>query len=142
MPLLKHRNQVVLAVLSHSVVVMATLTQLEILSALYNRAGGGAWTDKANWMTGDPCDHPNYVVANVWAGLDCDDGQFTRGIDLSGTNLIGSIPSELGYLTTLEFGLNLAENHLTSSLPSELGLLTALSGSNAAFSVTKNSLAG
>ena len=49
----------------------------------------------------------------------------TTEIDLQSDELIGEIPSEIGYLTNLKY-LYLAHNQLTGSVPSEIGNLTNL----------------
>ena len=51
----------------------------------------------------------------------------TTEIDLQSDELIGDIPSEIGYLTNLKY-LYLAHNQLTGSIPSEIGNLTNLTG--------------
>ena len=49
----------------------------------------------------------------------------TTEIDLSGNQLTGSIPSEIGCLTNLTY-LDLYNNQLTGEIPSEIGNLTRL----------------
>ncbi|MFL2983510.1 MAG: leucine-rich repeat domain-containing protein [Candidatus Neomarinimicrobiota bacterium] len=69
-------------------------------------------------------------------GQDCDDDEIyiwdycfsidsTFSIDLTGENLSGSIPSEIGLLTNLMY-LNLSANNLSGSIPLELGNLINL----------------
>jgi len=53
----------------------------------------------------------------------------TTEIDLQSDELIGDIPSEIGYLTNLKY-LYLAHNQLTGSVPSEIGNLTNLESLN------------
>ena len=91
-------------------------TEREALVALYNGTDGGNWTNSTGWLLSDnPCD---------WFGVTCFLGHVTR-LDLGSNNLTGSVPSELGNLTGLEF-LTLWSNNLTGSIPAELGNLTAL----------------
>ncbi|KAM1010688.1 hypothetical protein ACFX2C_046139 [Malus domestica] len=52
-------------------------------------------------------------------------------LDLSSNNLTGTIPKELGKLTSL-FDLNLGDNKLSGSVPSEIGMLTNLQHLNLA----------
>ena len=52
-------------------------------------------------------------------------GGIITGLDLNSMSLTGTIPTELGLLTTLEYS-NLWSNSLTGSIPSEIGLLTLL----------------
>ncbi|KAL2334846.1 hypothetical protein Fmac_016059 [Flemingia macrophylla] len=50
---------------------------------------------------------------------------FLKSIDLSGNNLTGEKPREIGYLLGL-VSLNLARNNLHGEIPSEFGNLTGL----------------
>jgi hypothetical protein len=51
---------------------------------------------------------------------------FSESIDLGNNNLMGTVPSEFGELTRLEF-VSLNNNELVGSLPREVGLLTNMS---------------
>ena len=92
------------------------VAEREALVALYNSTDGGNWTNNTGWLLSD--DHCR------WFGVFCDSGLLTR-VNLDSNNLTGSIPAELGNLTTLGT-LHLEENNLTGSIPAELGNLTAL----------------
>lgn len=50
---------------------------------------------------------------------------YMSGIDLSQNELTGSIPNELGYLTSIHT-LNLSHNHLTSSIPTTFSNLSQI----------------
>ena len=89
----------------------------EALIALYNATDGENWTSGWNWngAAGTECS---------WYGVTCSGDNLT-GLNLASNNLVGTIPSELGDLTTLT-SLDLSRNTLTGSIPTELGNLTSL----------------
>ena len=89
----------------------------EALIALYNSTDGANWTTNTGWngAAGTECD---------WAGVTCTSGTVT-GIKLNSHKLTGSIPAELGNLTSLE-ELDLTGNTLTGSIPEWLGNLSSL----------------
>ena len=89
----------------------------DVLVALYNATNGPNWRNNTNWLSAAPL--------NQWHGVTTDaNGRVTR-LDLSGNGLSGTLPSELGRLTNLEY-LYLFTNQLSGSLPSSLGNLTNL----------------
>ncbi len=104
-------------------------TDRAALVALYDATGGDSWEDKTNWKSDKPL--------NKWYGIETDStGRvilidfpvliiFRPDLILTGNNLTGSIPPEIGNLTNLET-LNLLWNNLTGSIPPEIGNLTNL----------------
>ncbi len=92
------------------------VSQREALVALYNATDGANWTDNTNWLSG------NNIF--TWYGVRASNGWVTS-LELYDNNLIGSIPTELGNLTNLEW-LSLDDNALSGSIPTELGNLTNL----------------
>ena len=87
------------------------------LMALYHATDGKNWKNSRNWGTAAPLDD--------WYGVTIDGaGRVTR-LGLTGNNLTGSIPPELGDLANLE-KLWLRSNNLTGSIPPELGDLANL----------------
>ncbi len=94
----------------------ATLTQRDVLTALYESTGGPDWFDSRNWGTSRPL--------SDWHGITVDDGRVTE-LNLGSNGLTGPIPPELGKLTSLR-ELNLGFNGLTGPIPPELGNLTRL----------------
>ena len=104
-------------------------TDRAALVALYDATGGDSWEDKTNWKSDKPL--------NKWYGIETDStGRvisinfpvliiFRPDLILTGNNLTGSIPPEIGNLTNLET-LNLLWNNLTGSIPSEIGNLVNL----------------
>jgi len=89
----------------------------EILTAFYNATGGANWTNNTGWLgaAGTECS---------WHGISCQNGVVTQ-IDLGGNNLVGTLPSELGSLTSLT-GLWLWDNRLEGTVPASLGNLVNL----------------
>jgi len=113
---------------------LASLPDLELtaLRALYQSTGGDKWTDNSGWLqTGnDPC--------HDWFGVACtDDGNHVNALSLSNNNLVGTIPSEIGYLDSLisiDFGLN----KLTGTIPPSFWQLSKMY----AISLKENQLSG
>ena len=109
----------------------ATLTQSpqrQALVALYNSTNGDSWTAKTGWKDGDlyPDGFAMPGTENTWFGLTVESGtQNVTGINLTGNNLVGTIPAEIGALTALQ-NLYLDNGQLTGSIPAEIGSLTRL----------------
>ena len=87
------------------------------LVALYNATGGPNWTSNDNWLTDQPLSR--------WSGVTTDGEGRVSTLNLGSRELTGSIPSELGRLSSLE-RLLLGSNQLTGSIPPELGNLANL----------------
>lgn len=108
-----------------------TLLNRYVLSVLYLAMGGINWSHNNGWFELDG------ACTCCYFGVTCD-GHNVVGIDLQNNNLDGSIPSELGLLTTLMI-LNLARNNgISGKLPTDLGHLTSL----VHLSLVHNSLTG
>ena len=91
----------------------------DALLALYNATDGPSWTNNTNWLSDRPLGEWRGVTTNA-------DGSVT-GLDLTGNQLSGRIPSSLGSLSNLKH-LSLSGNELTGPVPPELGNLTNLQG--------------
>ncbi len=89
----------------------------DVLEHLYNITNGKDWTNSDNWLSEAPL--------NQWYGITADAEGRVTALDLSGNNLSGTIPPELGQLTGLQ-ELWLPENNLSGTIPPEIGLLTDL----------------
>ena len=87
-----------------------------VLVTLYNETDGPNWTNKTNWLSGEPI--------RTWFGITVEGDNITE-IRLKENNLTGTIPEELGQLTSLEF-LSLDTNNLSGNIPATLGNLTSL----------------
>jgi|GEM_PF-2905784 len=85
------------------------------LVALYNSAGGAAWTHQEQWLSGP--------VAS-WYGVTVE-GDRVTALALRNNNLSGPLPSEIGQLTALK-ELWLDNNRISGSLPASLGQLSQL----------------
>ena len=82
------------------------------LVELYNATGGASWTNNTNWLSDRPI--------REWYGVSTDPDGRVSELFLSGNQLTGEIPTELGSLSNLET-LSLGGNQLTGEIPTELG---------------------
>ena len=89
----------------------------DALIALYNSTDGANWSDNTGWLgaAGTEC---------TWYGVGCSGGH-VLGLYLMANQLSGSIPPELGNLSSLNW-LYLFLNQLSRSIPPELGNLSSL----------------
>ncbi len=88
------------------------------LVALYKSAGGTGWTDKTNWDSAEPL--------NTWFGVTLLGNDRVAELDLSANNVRGTLPAELGSLTSLN-ALDLSENQLRGQIPDVRGLTILMS---------------
>ncbi|CAM9629785.1 unnamed protein product, partial [Scytosiphon promiscuus] len=105
-----------------------TLTDRDVLLALYNATGGAKWRRNDNWNT----------VAGLgrWYGVEANGGRVVK-LCLSDNNLRGHIPPLLGTMGSLKT-LDLSFNSFHGPIPEELGGLTALQ----TLDLRRNQLAG
>ena len=89
----------------------------QALTALYNATGGRNWTNNTNWNTDRPLD--------TWHGVRTDANGKVTIVDLRDNGLTGTIPQEIGNLTSLA-SLILSNNTLAGTIPQEIGNLTQL----------------
>ena len=92
-------------------------------------------------MTGSPCTGTT-ADPGEWEKITCAtvNGVIqVSEIDLNGNNLVGSLPTTLGRLTTMTRNLKLGSNKLTGSIPTEIGGITAI---HQVLDLSKNSLSG
>lgn len=90
-------------------------TDYDALVALYNATDGSNWTTP--WNLASPMHTWNGVVLNS-------DGCVSQ-LNLSDNNLTGTIPSEIGNLSSISY-LDLQGNNLTGTIPAEIGNLQTL----------------
>ncbi len=91
------------------------------LVALYDATGGDSWTNNTGWKSDDPLGDWHGVTTNA-------NGRVTSLL-LENNTLTGTIPAELGRLSSLSL-LALYNNTLTGSIPAELGDLRVLTTLN------------
>ncbi len=103
--------------LSHAAQSEIPPAEYDALIALHNATNGPNWTDKWSLPTNHPC---------TLFGITCASGHVSA-IDLSGNNLNGTIPPQLGNLANLQ-QLGLHTNQLSGAIPPELGNLANLQG--------------
>ena len=98
-------------------IVTDASTDRDALVALYQATDGDNWVNNENWLSNAP--------VGSWYGITTDISGRVTELDLSENGLRGSISSELGNLTDLEWMI-LWDNKLSGPIPSELGNLTDL----------------
>ncbi|WP_161575459.1 leucine-rich repeat domain-containing protein [Beggiatoa leptomitoformis] len=105
--------------------------QYEVLMKFFNATGGNTntWTRKNGWggQNKDFC---------TWENVICQNGLVTS-LNLYSNGLTGSIPSDIGKLTSLT-SLELSKNQLEGEIPSDIGNLTNLT----TLSLSDNQLTG
>ena len=89
----------------------------DVLIALYNATDGANWANNANWLSDKPI--------GEWHGVAADASGRATHLTLHDNRIAGEIPSDLGYLSSLEH-LVLSSNQLVGELPPELGNLSNL----------------
>lgn len=94
----------------------AQVLEREALIALYNQTDGPNWSTNTGWLG------PDSICS--WYGITClNDRAFL--IELGFNQLTGTIPAELGNLSTAGI-LDLRSNQLSGPIPAELGHLSTL----------------
>ena len=83
------------------------------LMALYNSAGGDDWSENTSWGTAAPL--------MTWGQVNTDGNGRVTGLELGNNNLVGTLPDELGDLTSLT-ELSLWGNKLSGPIPDLIGL--------------------
>ena len=101
----------------------------DALVAVYNATNGPGWENSENWLSDAPLDEWHGVIA------DCEGS--VVALDLSGNQLSGPVPPELGNLSGLGY-LDLSGNQLSGEIPEELGKLAGL----ARLDLSENQLTG
>ena len=96
---------------------LPTCTDEVALIALYQATDGDNWVSNRNWLSNRPI--------GTWYGVITDENDRVVELDLSENELNGTIPSDLGHLTYLEY-LDLSKNQLSGTIPSALGVLSNL----------------
>ena len=98
------------------ILIPADSTDRAALVALYNATGGPNWLDNTNWLSNQPL--------GEWYGVTTDANGRVTELYLR-SNLIGSIPPEVGQLSNLR-SLDMSYNQLSGPIPATLGDLSDL----------------
>jgi hypothetical protein len=96
---------------------VANCAEREALIALYNSTDGPNWANNSGWL-GEP------GTECSWYGITCENDIITE-INLNSNQLSGTIPHEIGNLTSL-IGLYLFDNQLGGSIPSTFSGMSLL----------------
>jgi len=112
---------ITIAVLLSLVCAQTTNREKAGLVAIYNSTGGANW--RSGWdINTDPC-------INSWFGVKCrpiGNNQYNVwSLVLQGNNLAGTLPTEVGLLTNMQF-FYLSGNNIFGTVPTETGLMTQL----------------
>jgi Leucine-rich repeat (LRR) protein len=102
--------------------ILPTLSEYNALLALYNATDGPHWRDNTGWRDAVPG-----VVQDVsgWFGLTIDHVGHVNQLLLSGNNLTGTLPNELGDL--IHVGpIFMDQNNLTGPIPASIGNISDL----------------
>jgi len=95
----------------------STLNPQGVLQLLYDSTNGPSWSNTWDFSSGQ-----SYCMFD---GITCDESEQITRIDLCCNNLEGSLPSEIGMLSSLTH-LDLDINFITGTIPSEIGMLSSL----------------
>ncbi len=86
------------------------------LVAIYNATSGANWN--TSWNLNQP-------VCTPWTGVELDNSGFVISIQLSGNNLTGTLPPEIGDFERLS-SLQIDNNNISGNIPPEVGDLNDL----------------
>mmetsp|Transcript_33 Transcript_33/g.50 ORF Transcript_33/g.50 Transcript_33/m.50 type:complete len:398 (+) Transcript_33:87-1280(+) len=113
------------------------LVQQYVLALLYFGLNGDNWRRNDRWLWNDAsvCEwytaHPyrhgqQYSYQHEEELSLCNDNGLLQILDLSGNDLEGTLPTELGHLSNQLTRIKLHRNHITGLIPTELSQLTQL----------------
>ena len=107
-----------------------TILHRYALASLFYATAGLSWVTVTDFLL--------HVPYCEWDGVGCTNGTL-KALSLPSENLSGSVPREIGLLTSLT-SLDLSGNSLTGSLPTEIGLLTNLKEMNLSYAAADTGL--
>lgn len=89
----------------------ANVLQRYVLAVLYFATNGESWIDQLGFLSSaNECE---------WTGIDCDSSGKVTSIAISGNNLAGAVPNEIGALDSLS-SISLTQGGLTGPIPDSL----------------------
>jgi len=93
------------------------IIQRYVLALLWYGLGGENWKNRKNYASD--------LVTCSWDGVSCDTNGIVIEIDLGDNNLVGRLPSEIGFFPNLQ-SLVLERNEIGGKIPSSLFQMTQL----------------
>jgi|GEM_PF-4370724 len=87
---------------------------------IYNSTNGAGWSNSSGWLAGP---------LESWYGITIGGPDRVTGINLSGNNLQGTLPTTIGNLDALTT-FEVSANYLTGHIPGEIGNIVTLSNVN------------
>ncbi|HEV3412202.1 MAG TPA: T9SS type A sorting domain-containing protein [Puia sp.] len=96
----------------HRACAQANTTDSLAMVDLYNSTNGPGWTKHTNWLTSAPM--------YTWYGIFTGDSVHVELLSLANNNLVGTLPSSLGNLTSQGMYIDLSNNRLSGALPASL----------------------
>ena len=102
------------------------IRQRYVLMVIYFATGGKDWDNPVNFTSRfHICDWNGDSVSDGSIGVSCNKDKNVMKLDMTGNNLKGTLPSEVGYFSDL-IELDVNSNQLKGKLPDSLGNLTNL----------------
>ena len=105
------------------------LVQHYFLSLIYFATNGRNWKNNDLWLS-----NKSFCT---WYGIVCDNYNMVIAISLNSNDLVGYLPTEIGFFRTLEF-VDLSENRLSTTIPKHIANLENLRQ----FSISNNMIIG
>ena len=97
------------------------------LQRLYESSSGPLWNRRDGWLTSYACEGvaPFYPTPSWYGVSACSFGSVSRLV-LNANRLQGTLPQQIGVLTSISYALHLQSNVLSGTLPTEFGALQSL----------------
>lgn len=108
-----------------------TLLMRYVMTSFYFSLGGPMWRRDDSWLSTEDSSEC------TWYGVSCNDQGGISEVSLPHNNLLGSLPEDLQFLSSLEI-LSISQNAVTGTIPASLALLPNL----AELEISLNSFSG